>query len=76
MQLKLLSVLEKLSSCLPYYFVIWSVLLAWAIIGPSLSLLGVLSPFLLHRALAFFASAYCSDDLAMVSMLSHQRILA
>ena len=36
----------------------------------------VFSPFLLHRALAFVASAYCSDDLAMVSTLSQMRILA
>jgi hypothetical protein len=34
-----------------------------------------LSPLLLHIALAFVAFAYCSDDLAIVSMLSHKRIL-
>jgi hypothetical protein len=36
-------------------------------------LLGFLSPLLLHRALASCASAYCSDDLAIISTLSHQR---
>ena len=34
----------------------------------------VCSPSLLHHALASVASAYCSDDLAIVSTLVHQRI--
>ena len=42
----------------------------------GLWLLGFRSPLLLHRALASCASAYCSDDLAIVSTLSHPRILA
>jgi hypothetical protein len=32
--------------------------------------------FFLHSALAFVASACCSDDLAIVSTLFHQRIRA
>jgi hypothetical protein len=50
-------------------------LLSYAIIRSCLCLLGAFSPSLLHHALAFVASAYCSDDLAIVSTLSHQRTL-
>ena len=50
--------------------------LSYASIRLFLCLRGALSPFLLHHALAFVASAYCSDDLAIFSMLSHKRTLA
>ena len=61
-------------------FGLWEVLffatiyiLSYESLSYGFRLQGCLSPSLLHHALAFFASAYCSDDLALLSLLSHKR---